>query len=455
MSPSGSAPTQARFWAHSSTASTVPAYGSQATRRPLPSIETAIDAPASCRCSTAASASLGPAHRARADDRVVLLEGPALAWRRSGRTAAPGAPPPASAPAAERRPVAVDPALGLGRLEVVEGAARRPAPRPASRRPPRRRAGPAGGRPSVTSPITAAPVSQRSQTASTSATRPGSTTASIRSCDSETMISNGSMSASRSGTRPTSMSIPTPPADAISPAEEVRPGGAEVLQRDEQPPREQLEAALEQLRLLERVADLHARALAVVALVELGRGEHRGAADPVAPGRGPDQDDRVAARPPPPARIIASERASPTHIALTRQFCSYGRLEVDLAADGRDPDRVAVVADPGDHALEQVARAVGVELAEAQRVEDRDRPSPEREDVAQDPADAGRRPLERLDRARVVVGLDLEGDRPAVADRRPRRRSRPGPSAPARPRSAAAAAACASACRRSARTTAG
>ena len=75
------------------------------------------------------------------------------------------------------------------------------------------------------------------------------------------------------------------------------------------------------------------------------------------------------------------------------------------------------MADPGDDLLEEVARALGVELAEAQRVEDRDRPRAEGEDVAEDAADAGRGALEGLDRARVVVRLDLEGDRPAVADR--------------------------------------
>ena len=60
MTPSGSAPTQARFWTHSRTASIVPAWGSQATRRPLPSIETAI-APhsASGVARTAASADSG------------------------------------------------------------------------------------------------------------------------------------------------------------------------------------------------------------------------------------------------------------------------------------------------------------------------------------------------------------------------------------------------------------
>ena len=74
------------------------------------------------------------------------------------------------------------------------------------------------------------------------------------------------------------------------------------------------------------------------------------------------------------------------------------------------------MADAGDDVVEQVARALGVELAEAERVEHADRPGAEREDVAEDPADPGRRPLERLDRARVVVGLDLERDRVAVAD---------------------------------------
>ena len=93
-----------------------------------------------------------------------------------------------------------------------------------------------------------------------------------------------------------------------------------------------------------------------------------------------------------------------------------GLLEVDLAADVGHADRVAVVADPAHGAVEQVARADRVELAEAQAVEDRDRPRADREDVAEDAADPGRRSLEGLDRARVVVGLDLEGDRVAVAD---------------------------------------
>ncbi len=75
------------------------------------------------------------------------------------------------------------------------------------------------------------------------------------------------------------------------------------------------------------------------------------------------------------------------------------------------------MTDPGDRVLEQVARAPGaLRFAEAQRVEHRDRPGADREHVAQDPADAGRGPLERFDRARVVVRLDLERDREPAAD---------------------------------------
>ncbi len=223
------------------------------------------------------------------------------------------------------------------------------------------------------------------------------------------------MSASRSGTAATSTSIPTPPADRHLPGRGGEPRRAEVLQRDEQPLLQQLQAALEQLRLLEGVADLHRRPLRLVAVAELGRGQHRGAADPVAPGRGAHQDDRVADPGGRRAHHVLGLGEADAH-RVDQAVVLVGLLEVDLAADRRHPDRVAVVADPAHGAVEQVARADRVELAEAEAVEERDRPRPDGEDVAQDAADPGRRALEWLDRARVVVGLDLEGDRVAVAD---------------------------------------
>src|SRR4029079_3234469 len=72
---------------------------------------------------------------------------------------------------------------------------------------------------------------------------------------------------------------------------------------------------------------------------------------------------------------------------------------------------VAVVADSGDRLLEVEAR-----LAEPEAVEQSDRPRAQCDHVAQEPADARRRALERLDRRGMVVRLDLERDRSAVAE---------------------------------------
>jgi hypothetical protein len=57
-----------------------------------------------------------------------------------------------------------------------------------------------------------------------------------------------------------------------------------------------------------------------------------------------------------------------------------------------------------------------IRLGEAEPVEQRDRPCAHGDDVAKDPADPSRRPLERLDGGRVVVALDLERDCPAVPE---------------------------------------
>ena len=230
-------------------------------------------------------------------------------------------------------------------------------------------------------------------------------------------------------------------------------GGAEVLERDEQVAVEQLQRALEQLLLLERVADLDRRALGGVELAELGRGEHRRAADAVAArARAEQQHDVADARGRRLHQAVLVDQ--PEAHRVDEAVLLVGVLEVDLAPHGGDADRVAVVADAGDRLLEQVARARGVlDLAEAQRVEDRDRPRADREDVAQDPADAGGGALERLDRARVVVRLDLERAREPAAERHRAGVLARARAAASRPRPAASAAAAWSACRRSARTT--
>ena len=135
---------------------------------------------------------------------------------------------------------------------------------------------------------------------------------------------------------------------------------------------------------------------------------------PSLPGRGPEEHDDV-----PDARGGAADHAvlvgEPERHRVDEAVLLVRALVVDLAADRRHADRVAVVRDPGHGVVEQVARARAGGLAEAQRVEHRDRAGADREDVAQDAADAGGGALERLDRARVVVRLDLERDGQAVA----------------------------------------
>ncbi len=228
------------------------------------------------------------------------------------------------------------------------------------------------------------------------------------------MISNGSMSSSRSGTLDTSMSRPDLAAGGHLRRGRRQPGGAQVLERGQRAAVQQLQARLHDALLLERVADLHRRALGVVLGVQLGRGQHRRAADAVAARARAHEHQQVAhargGRAGQPVVVgDAQAHGVDQAVGLVRA------LEVDLAADGGHADGVAVVADARDRAVQQVQRARRLQLAEAQRVQDGDRPRADREHVAQDAADARGRALERLDRGRVVVRLDLERDGHAVA----------------------------------------
>ena len=122
----------------------------------------------------------------------------------------------------------------------------------------------------------------------------------------------------------------------------------------------------------------------------------------------------------PTPSALASRTSScfmtPTHSALTSGLPGVAVVEEQLAADVGQAQAVAVAADAGDDAGQHAGGVGGVGAAEAQRVHDRDRAGAHGEDVADDAADPGGRALVGLDVARVVVRLDLEGDRVAVAD---------------------------------------
>ena len=74
------------------------------------------------------------------------------------------------------------------------------------------------------------------------------------------------------------------------------PGGAAVLERHDEPALDELDGDLDQPLARERVADLHGRPLVGRLLAELGTREHGGAADPVAARRRAVEDDERARR---------------------------------------------------------------------------------------------------------------------------------------------------------------
>ena len=361
--PSGSAPTQARLAAHSSTASTAPRYGSQATRRPLPSIETAIARAVGRARSTAASACSGrrtvrdcttqsycsntgrrEAMLARAQQREQdLAAGRRRSSARGGRRV-------------ERRG-------RLGRREVVERAVVDERRAPACRRPAsppleHAQAAAVGDLADRASRCT----SHFSQTASTSSTRVGLDDAQhplLRLGDHDLERLHARLAQRHAvdvdvepDARPWS---PSPTED------EVRPGGAEVLQRDEQP-------AVEQLQRSTRAASSPRTGRRSAPSGAWRRRPRRARRWP-APRRRRSRRGRSARR---TARATLPDagggargsagraRASPSAHRVDQAVLLVGTLEVDLAADRRHADRVAVVADAGDRALEQVARARGL-----------------------------------------------------------------------------------------------
>ena len=91
-------------------------------------------------------------------------------------------------------------------------------------------------------------------------------------------------------------------------------------------------------------------------------------------------------------------------------------VEDSFAPDGGYADAVPVVADAAHGPREHPARATVGRIAEAQRVEKRHGSGAHRHDVSEDSTDARRRALEGLDGRRVVVALDLEGNREPFAD---------------------------------------
>ena len=112
--------------------------------------------------------------------------------------------------------------------------------------------------------------------------------------------------------------------------------------------------------------------------------------------------------------LFVAEDAQTEHVY--KRIAGVGFVAIDLAADCRNSDAVAVVGDARDDAREKSAICGVGDRAETQGVHAKDRPGAHCEDVADDAADPGSRALERFHGAGMVVTLHFEGDSPAVSD---------------------------------------
>ena len=195
------------------------------------------------------------------------------------------------------------------------------------------------------------------------------------------------------------------------------PAPAQVLQAPHQPSVERLEAGMDEGFLHDRVPELDGAPRLRFAAVGDLLGSERYPADAVPSGEPADEHEPV------PDRVRAvRKKARPRQEAeatdVHKRVDDVGLVEVDPPGDRGDPNPVPVVPDPGDDAVRQIPGALHargdpalgkVERPEEQRVGERDRLGADGQDIPQDPPDAGGGAPVRLDRRRVVVGLDPEG----------------------------------------------
>ena len=196
-------------------------------------------------------------------------------------------------------------------------------------------------------------------------------------------------------------------------------GTTKILNADDQLGRIQLEASFDEYLLRERVANLHRRKLLPASTglvtVERLRSQHRHTADAVETGTRSEQDDLVSH-----ARGERQVHVLDTHDPGTKgveeRVARVRGVEHRFAADVGEAQGVSVATDARDYAAQNSACIGCVRGAETQLVHDGNGACAHRHDVADDAADACGGTLIRLDIGRVVVALDLERDRPAVAD---------------------------------------
>ncbi len=212
--------------------------------------------------------------------------------------------------------------------------------------------------------------------------------------------------------------MPVPARLPISQVEDVSPGGAHVLDTDNGSRLHRFEACFEKQLLHEGIADLHIRPFLLGLFGKLG-GRHRRAMNAVPPRLRAYIDHRVSNA----GGFTVEDFVVPEHAKseYVDQWIAVVTLVEDaLPANGRNAEAVAVMSDARNDTLENAmvasARLRIVQPSEADGIHHSNGPRSHGENVAQDAADPRRCALKGLDKARVVVRFDLEGDCHAVAD---------------------------------------
>ncbi len=211
--------------------------------------------------------------------------------------------------------------------------------------------------------------------------------------------------------------MPVPARLPISQVEEVSPGGAHVLDSDDGARLHGLETSFEEQFLHERITNLHVGPFLLRLLRELGR-SHGGAVNAIPARLGSDVDNGITyAGGLAIEDFVVAEHSEREHI--DERIAVIAFVEDTFASDGRNAKAVAVMCDSRNHAFQDVTVAVAcfriVQRPEADGIHHSNRPRTHGEDIPEYASDARRGSLERLDEARMIMRLDFEGDRNAIA----------------------------------------
>ena len=193
------------------------------------------------------------------------------------------------------------------------------------------------------------------------------------------------------------------------------PGCSQVLDALDDTVLEKLETAFDQYLLRKGVTDLDRGALRRTTLIKGFAGEYRGPADSIAPGSGPEENYFVAGTlRVGEVQVLVAE--NPDGQRVHQGVVLVHRVKPGLTTDVGQTEAIAIKTDSTHHTGRDSLRVGVIERSKAKSIHDRNRPGTHGDNVADNSPDPGCRALKGLNKARVVVAFDLEGDRPALTD---------------------------------------